>query len=512
MERTCEFCRELRPAIYCKADAARLCLSCDARVHSANALSNRHFRNPICEGCGKHPSSVRCLDHWMFMCRGCDRKLHKSFAQHRKRVISSFMGCPSANDFAALWGYEMNELGDSGLQNQYVSTSFGPVVSGVANLDIPREFHPRIGCSSLTSEVNSMASMFGAYSEVGSSSLESKIFLTKKQQRDTHFILQQILELKRLQLNERNNPPSLIQGQIQTDISSFKDNTLRKVDKDLDQHSRHPKGLGIDLHQMESPHHELQVQHFPLPFSQLEHLSSSSIAGIPLHGDSFWQCKSPAWSSELWTQNMQDLGICEEVDCYDGFNIPDVDLTFQNYEALFGADKDQPRALFDEEDVACSSMEKDMSLDKSDNFYSRAIEDISVASSIYITRSSYEDRNIGPSDQSHHFSGSVDSLHPNRPSYSTLSFSLSRLNAESSAADYLDNGLSPNGIRGAPPWNSPDLETEHAEARENSMRRCEKPIRCASLKAKSDVRQRVNGRIVKAEGYESDTFHVTQSY
>ncbi|KAF8390080.1 hypothetical protein HHK36_024601 [Tetracentron sinense] len=41
---------------------------------------------------------------------------------------------------------------------------------------------------------------------------------------------------------------------------------------------------------------------------------------------------------------------------------------------------------------------------------------------------------------------------------------------------------------------------------------CEKPIQCVSLKAKSDVRKRVKGQIVKAEGYESDTFDVTQSY
>jgi len=69
---------------------------------------------------------------------------------------------------------------------------------------------------------------------------------------------------------------------------------------------------------------------------------------------------------QLWSQNIQDLGICEELVRLDDFNIPDVDLTFQNFDELFGGDKDPIRILFDDQDVSCSSLEKDKSIDKSD--------------------------------------------------------------------------------------------------------------------------------------------------
>lgn len=118
MEKVCEFCMVLRPAVYCQADSALLCLSCDSKVHSANALSNRHLRSPLCDSCQALPASVRCKDHRMYMCRSCDRSLHGSSdpscqQQHQKRAISSYIGCPSAKDFAALWDLDLNELRDA---------------------------------------------------------------------------------------------------------------------------------------------------------------------------------------------------------------------------------------------------------------------------------------------------------------------------------------------------------------------------------------------------------------
>lgn len=71
---------------------------------------------------------------------------------------------------------------------------------------------------------------------------------------------------------------------------------------------------------------------------------------------------------------MQDLGVCEELLCDDDFNIPDVDLTFQNFEELFAGDQDPIRALLDDKDVSCSSIEKDLSRNTSDNSHARAME------------------------------------------------------------------------------------------------------------------------------------------
>ncbi|XP_034690890.1 putative zinc finger protein At1g68190 [Vitis riparia] len=515
MEKICEFCTSLRPVVYCKADAALLCLSCDAKVHSANALSNRHPRTLLCESCKCRPTSLRCLDHRVFLCRNCDRSLHEVSSQHHRRAIRSYVGCPSAKDFVALWGFELNEMETVAPRDQFVSNSCGP---RVRNSSFSRHSCQQDGVSSLAFELNSSISIFGAESEVGSSTQQSKAFYNGQGQQKTSVILQQILDLKRLQLTDRKNTSSLIRGQEQTDISSSKFSTSQRLDDDLDEHSQNSLGICSDLQQMDSPKQELKVEPFPSPFSQLEQLSSSSTVGIPLHGDPFWQCKSPIQSSQLWSQNMQDLGVCEDVNCLDDFNIPDVDLTFQNFEELFGGDQDPTRLPVDIEDVTYSSLEKDTSLDKSDDGCTRVMEVASVASSVCVTMSAHVDKDTDPSDQAHHFSTSVNSHCPIRPSFSAMSFSVSILSPESSSTDYLDSGLSPTTTRG-PPFDSSDLESAHSEARENAMMRYkekkkvrmnEKQIRHTPRKA--DPRKRVKGQSLKAEGYESDSVNATPSY
>ena len=175
MEKICEFCTALRPVVYCKSDAAHLCLSCDAKVHSANALSSRHLRSLLCDLCRYHPAYVRCTDHQMFMCRSCDRSLHDGSSQHQKQVISSYMGCPSAKDFAALWGFELNEQGNNTRQDHFVSTSHGSEDSSVENLAIPRQSCSQIGGPSVLCTVNPATLGSSTESEVGSSSQQSKV-------------------------------------------------------------------------------------------------------------------------------------------------------------------------------------------------------------------------------------------------------------------------------------------------------------------------------------------------
>lgn len=140
MEKICEFCTALKPVIYCKADAAHLCLSCDAKVHSANALSSRHFRSILCDSCRLRPANVQCLDHQMFICGGCDTSLHDASSRHQQRPIKSFVGCPSAKDFAALWGLKLSELesvatNTNNSNNQFLASSSD---SNVVNLDTPQ--------------------------------------------------------------------------------------------------------------------------------------------------------------------------------------------------------------------------------------------------------------------------------------------------------------------------------------------------------------------------------------
>ena len=80
------------------------------------------------------------------------------------------------------------------------------------------------------------------------------------------------------------------------------------------------------------------------------------------------------WIPQLWPQNMQDLGVCEDIFCQDDFNMPDIGLTFCNFEDLFGGDQDPIRALLGDKDFSCSSLEKEMSVNKSDNGNGRPME------------------------------------------------------------------------------------------------------------------------------------------
>lgn len=60
---------------------------------------------------------------------------------------------------------------------------------------------------------------------------------------------------------------------------------------------------------------------------------------------------------QLWGQNMQDIGICddEERDLCSGFNMSDVNLSFDNYEDIFASTRIPTAGTFS----GCSSMDQD---------------------------------------------------------------------------------------------------------------------------------------------------------
>jgi hypothetical protein len=176
MEKVCEFCMALRPVVYCNADAAYLCLSCDAKVHSANALFNRHLRTLLCDSCRNHPAYAQCLDHRMLMCLGCDRCLHEVSSHHQKRLVSSYLGCPSAKDFASLWGFEFGDLDKSIVKDQLVSTPCSSSVQPSASkFDIPGKSCQQIGRSSRKSRVIHSTLVSGAESDVGSGNQQPEV-------------------------------------------------------------------------------------------------------------------------------------------------------------------------------------------------------------------------------------------------------------------------------------------------------------------------------------------------
>ncbi|KAH6837826.1 hypothetical protein C2S53_000544 [Perilla frutescens var. hirtella] len=109
---SCDFCCERAAILYCRADSAKLCLSCDQHVHCANALSKKHLRSQICDNCAAEPASFRCATDGLVLCQDCDWDAHGSrlvAAAHDRCPIEGFSGCPSPFELAAAWGLEIQE-------------------------------------------------------------------------------------------------------------------------------------------------------------------------------------------------------------------------------------------------------------------------------------------------------------------------------------------------------------------------------------------------------------------
>ncbi|CAI9785044.1 unnamed protein product [Fraxinus pennsylvanica] len=114
----CEYCGDNQATLYCRADSAKLCLSCDHNVHSANALSKKHLRSQICDNCGSEPVSVRCVTDNLVLCQECDWDAHGSCnasASHDRVPVEEFSGCPSALELASAWGLEIEDKKPSSL-------------------------------------------------------------------------------------------------------------------------------------------------------------------------------------------------------------------------------------------------------------------------------------------------------------------------------------------------------------------------------------------------------------
>ncbi|KAK9089628.1 hypothetical protein Scep_028710 [Stephania cephalantha] len=99
MTHLCDLCKASSTAlIFCGSDDARLCRSCDARVHSANALSRRHVRAFLCELCFSKPAVIRCLEDEISLCEICELSngFHCCEKKHRRPNVESFWGSGSA--------------------------------------------------------------------------------------------------------------------------------------------------------------------------------------------------------------------------------------------------------------------------------------------------------------------------------------------------------------------------------------------------------------------------------
>lgn len=101
----CDHCGEARSMVYCRSDAAYLCLSCDRVVHSANALSKRHSRTLVCDKCNSQPAVVRCVEEKVSLCQNCDWVSHNGSTTHSIQTLNCYSGCPSAVELSSIWSF-----------------------------------------------------------------------------------------------------------------------------------------------------------------------------------------------------------------------------------------------------------------------------------------------------------------------------------------------------------------------------------------------------------------------
>ncbi|PKA65439.1 Zinc finger protein CONSTANS-LIKE 3 [Apostasia shenzhenica] len=98
--RTCDGCKGAAPAaLFCRADAAFLCGTCDGRVHGANKLASRHERVWLCEVCEQSPAAVTCKADAAVLCVACDADIHSAnslASRHHRLPVVPFYECPAA--------------------------------------------------------------------------------------------------------------------------------------------------------------------------------------------------------------------------------------------------------------------------------------------------------------------------------------------------------------------------------------------------------------------------------
>ncbi|GMP37734.1 hypothetical protein CsSME_00009298 [Camellia sinensis var. sinensis] len=84
MRTICDVCESAAAILFCAADEAALCRSCDEKVHMCNKLANRHVRVgladpsdvPRCDICENAPAFFYCEIDGSSLCLQCDMIVH----------------------------------------------------------------------------------------------------------------------------------------------------------------------------------------------------------------------------------------------------------------------------------------------------------------------------------------------------------------------------------------------------------------------------------------------------
>lgn len=91
-------CQASSALVFCRADAAYLCMGCDLKVHGANKLASRHERVWMCEVCEQAPAVVTCKADAASLCFACDADIHSAnplASRHERVPVMPFYDAPA---------------------------------------------------------------------------------------------------------------------------------------------------------------------------------------------------------------------------------------------------------------------------------------------------------------------------------------------------------------------------------------------------------------------------------
>ncbi|KAH7331587.1 hypothetical protein KP509_20G041500 [Ceratopteris richardii] len=107
MPRSCDACQSSTALVFCRADAAYLCMACDLKVHGANKLASRHERVWMCEVCEQAPAVVTCKADAASLCYSCDADIHSAnplASRHERFPVLPFYEAPGVIKLSAVNG------------------------------------------------------------------------------------------------------------------------------------------------------------------------------------------------------------------------------------------------------------------------------------------------------------------------------------------------------------------------------------------------------------------------
>ncbi|KAK7310607.1 hypothetical protein RJT34_08212 [Clitoria ternatea] len=88
MKIQCDVCDKIEASVFCPADEAALCHSCDRTIHHANKLATKHTRFslhyptskdfPPCDICQEKRAYLFCQEDRALLCRECDLPIHRA--------------------------------------------------------------------------------------------------------------------------------------------------------------------------------------------------------------------------------------------------------------------------------------------------------------------------------------------------------------------------------------------------------------------------------------------------